>query len=124
MSRFLAAAMIASAAFLVTVAYSQKPVKKAPPVKYTKVEALMKKRCVGCHHGEGAAGKLDLSSYKGLMAGGEHGKVVVAGKSGKSALMDYLTGKKKPQMPMADKPLSKADIAVVSGWIDGGAKSK
>ena len=64
-----------------------------------------------------------LERYATLLAGGENGAVVVAGKSDESRLIQVLTGKAKPAMPPEDneKPTA-AEIATLAAWIDAGAK--
>jgi WD40 repeat protein len=87
------------------------------------VAPIFKKYCAGCHNGTDKEGKLTLESYAGLLAGGEHGAEIVPGKSDQSRLVQVLTGKAEPAMPPEDndKP-SAAEIALIAGWIDAGAK--
>jgi len=119
--------MIAMVPLAVAGATSMQPValEKAPKkagVPFSKVAALLKKECAQCHTGARAAGKVDVTSYATLMKGGEHGPVIVASHPEKSALLAYIDGSKKPQMPMGKPALSKADVALVKTWIAGGAK--
>ncbi|CAN5507847.1 hypothetical protein BH11ARM2_BH11ARM2_12480 [soil metagenome] len=101
------------------------PAPKAPPKPPTKgfpaVAALFKANCLPCHQGPRAA-KFDVTTYEGIMKGGEHGKVVVPGKTDKSPLIAYLKGTKTPQMPMRRPPLKVDEIKTVSDWIAKGAK--
>lgn len=122
MVRYLAGG-IAALSLLVATAT---PAPKAPPAppKYGAVQKVLKAKCVGCHTGAGAAGGLDLTSFKNLMKGGHKGKAVVAGKPEKSDLVAYITGKKKPQMPIGGKPLAASEVKLIQDWIKAGAKEK
>ncbi len=88
------------------------------------VAPIFKKYCAGCHNGTDKEGELTLESYAGLLAGGEHGAAIVAGKSDQSRLVQVLSGKAEPAMPPEDneKPTA-AEIALIARWIDAGAKS-
>jgi len=87
------------------------------------VAPLLKKYCVGCHNPADNEGELSLDKYSSLLAGGEHGAIVVPGKSKDSRMILVLTGKAEPAMPPegSDAP-SKEEIATLTAWIDGGAK--
>lgn len=87
------------------------------------VAPLFKKYCVGCHNPADKEGELSLERYAGLLAGGEHGAVVVPGKSDQSRLILVLTGKAEPAMPPEDNDAPTApEIAALAAWIDAGAK--
>src|SRR5947208_3274558 len=66
------------------------------------VAPIFKKYCNGCHNSADHEGKLVLERYATLLEGGEHGAVIVPGKSGESRLILVLTGKAKPAMPPED----------------------
>jgi WD40 repeat protein len=55
------------------------------------------------------------------MVGGEHGAVVVPGKSESSRMILMLEGKITPRMPGKGAPLEDAEIDLVRKWIDAGA---
>jgi len=116
--------LIAMVPLAVAGATSMQPAApKKAGVPFSKVAPLLKKQCAQCHTGARAAGKVDVTSYATLMKGGEHGPVIVASHPEKSALLAYIDGSKKPQMPMGKPALSKADVALVKSWIAGGAKN-
>ena len=97
---------------------------------YPAVDALFSKHCLDCHAAQDPDGKLVLESFETLMNGGEHGAVVVPGKSAESRLVQMIEGKvedkdgKKLIMPPGAKrkKLEPAEIAVIKSWIDAGAK--
>lgn len=95
----------------------------APPkVQFSKqVLPLLNSECLACHRGSAAPGGFSIESAERLLAGGRHGKAVVAGKSADSSLVKYLTGELKPQMPPG-KPLPLDTVALIRRWIDEGAK--
>jgi WD40 repeat protein len=87
------------------------------------VAPIFKKYCTGCHNAADKEGELVLERYATLLAGGEHGAVIVPGKSEQSRLILVLTGKAKPSMPPEDneKPTAE-EIATLVAWINAGAK--
>ena len=86
------------------------------------VAPIFAANCAGCHGGNMRMGNLSLESYENLAKGGNHGKVIEAGKSGESRLFLMITGKVAPSMPLAGRPLAEGDIATIQRWIDAGAK--
>jgi len=85
-------------------------------------------RCVSCHtapNGEGyLASGLDLTSYKGIMAGTKYGPMVIAGDPDGSNLMRLLDWRTSAQlrMPHTKKQLSSCDRNAIRAWIRQGAK--
>lgn len=79
-------------------------------------------KCQQCHSGPNPKEGIDMSTYAGLMKGGEDGPVVVAGDPDNSVLIMAMkgTGGKK-QMPPTGK-LPDEEIAKVADWIKAGAK--
>lgn len=91
------------------------------PLFQGQVAPILGRRCLSCHHGEKPKGGLDLTTRKGMLAGGEHGPAVVPGKASESRLIKMVSGK-KPAMPKGTgQPLSGAQVAALVKWIDAGA---
>ena len=86
------------------------------------VQAAFNTNCMPCHSAKVHRSGLDLTSYESSMKGGQHGALVKAGDPDNSLLVQYLTGKKKPQMPMNRAPLGADQLKVVTDWIKAGAK--
>jgi hypothetical protein len=64
------------------------PASDRPGITYAKdIRPLLEASCFRCHSGERPHGNLRLDSLKTLLAGGKHGKVVVAGKGKESRLL-------------------------------------
>ena len=91
------------------------------------VQPILLGRCVSCHspNGEGyQASGLDLTSYKGIMAGTKFGPMIVPGDPDSSNLMRLLDWRTSPQlrMPHNKKQLSVCDRSDIRAWIRQGAK--
>ena len=85
------------------------------------VRGTLSEHCVRCHGGEKTRSAFDLTNRKGLLAGGDQGVAVVAGKPGQSPLLDYLRHREEPHMPPKSPPLSADAIASIEQWIELGA---
>jgi len=96
---------------------------EAAPDYTGQIAPIFNKYCTGCHNTKEHEGELSLESFALLQKGGEHGQVVVPGKSDESKLLLVLTGKAEPAMPPEDneKP-SEKEIALIERWIAAGAK--
>jgi len=85
-------------------------------------------RCISCHsapNGEGyLASGLDLTSYRGVMAGTRYGPMVIPGDPDNSNLMRLLDWKASAalRMPHGRKQLSSCDRTAIRDWIRQGAK--
>ncbi len=89
-----------------------------PPTYNDQIAPLFKKYCNGCHNAEDREGELVLARYDQVLAGGEHGAVIVAGDSERSRMMQLLTGKAKPVMPPEDNERPTADEIALLGGLD------
>jgi Planctomycete cytochrome C. len=87
------------------------------------VAPVFAKYCSGCHAEKVKMGSLDLETWQGVQTGGNHGKVIVAGKADESRLYRMITGKEKPFMPMDGTAMAAGEIDVIKRWIDAGAKA-
>jgi len=111
-------------------------VSKIPPASDKKgvtyaadIKPIFEKSCVKCHGAEKQKGKLRLDSLEATLKGGEDGKVIEAGDSAKSMLVQNVAhvGDEDMFMPPPDNkdkipPLSKEQIGLIRAWIDQGAK--
>lgn len=105
-------------------AKTHKPAPKAAAVSYAKtIKPLLDAKCAGCHGAGAKKAGLDVTSIASLKKGGrEAGPGVVPGKPNQSSIVLYIEGKKKPQMPMRQKPLTPAQQQSIRAWIAAGAK--
>ncbi len=97
-------------------------VEKAPVSFYKDLKPILQRRCQGCHQPAKQGGKLDLTTFEAVQAGGRKGAEVVAGKPEESLLVLVLTGDEKPQMPKGEPPLAPEEIDLFRRWIAEGAK--
>ena len=106
-------------------------VAKLPPAAEKKVEfateiqPLLKKNCFSCHGAEAQESGLRLDHKKRALDGGDHGKVIVPGKSAESRLVHLIAGldAETGLMPPdgMGTPLTTAEIGLMRAWIDQGA---
>lgn len=88
----------------------------------TQIKPVLKAKCYSCHKPGKAKGELDLTTKTGIQKGGSEGKLYKAGKGAESLLVKRLKGIGGDIMPQDDKPLSEAQIKLVTRWINEGAK--
>ena len=104
------------------------PAPKEPPVSFKEdVLPVFQARCASCHSPDGEGYKasgLDLTTYKGVLAGTKYGPMVVAGDPDSSNLMRLIDWRIPPQMrmPHNKKQLSVCDRDAIRAWIRQGAK--
>lgn len=92
------------------------------PVDFARdVHPILVARCSGCHNGDRGQGGLSVNTRAELLKGGASGPSIAAGDSAGSLLIQRVTGKLLPRMPMSGEPLSSAEIATLSAWVDSGA---
>jgi cyclophilin family peptidyl-prolyl cis-trans isomerase/cytochrome c553 len=91
------------------------------PALAVRANNLIRARCVRCHGTEKASGGLSLTSQAALVRGGQHGPAVYRGNSQSSLLRRRITATDASAMPRGGPPLSVADIALLTAWIDDGA---
>jgi hypothetical protein len=82
------------------------------------IAPLFVQRCLSCHEGPDAKGKLDLSHRDFAMAGGESGRVIEPGDLENSLLWQHVESDTMPPK----KPLTNEEKATLKAWITGGAK--
>ena len=85
-----------------------------------KIRPLLLNRCVKCHDGEKAKGKLRLDSAGGLAMGGASGPALVAGKPEQSLLIKLVRHMGDVKMP-PDSKLRDQEINDLVTWVKNGA---
>jgi hypothetical protein len=91
-----------------------------PVSYYHDLVPLFKRSCTGCHHPGKLKGKLDLTTYDGLLKGGKGGPAVKPGDPKASLLLEQISGA-EPAMPEEGDPLTKEEVALFERWILQGA---
>jgi mono/diheme cytochrome c family protein len=82
------------------------------------VEPVLLASCKVCHMGSNPPAKLRLDSPAGILAGSQSGRVIVPGKPSESLLVQRVSQKTMPP----GKPLPDAEIALITAWVEQGAK--
>jgi WD40 repeat protein len=95
--------------------------KENPVSFYRQVRPILQRNCTGCHQPAKAGGKLVLTTYAGTKTGGEQGVGFEPGKPADSLLVEFISGD-KPVMPKNAPPLPKEQVALISRWVQEGAK--
>lgn len=120
------------------VAYAPQPIRslaglppRRPPVESLEaadpfldlVGPMFQARCESCHNEDKRQGELVLTSYEGLMRGGETGDAVIEGRPDFSELYHRITLPSSDDafMPAeGNTPLTAAQIAIIEWWIEAG----
>jgi hypothetical protein len=107
-------------------------VSKLPPASSKKdvtfaidIKPLFERSCFKCHGEEKQKSGLRVDSVEAIKKGGDNGKVIEVGNSGKSSLVHTVAGLVEDMMmPPEGKadPLTKEEIGLLRAWIDQGAK--
>lgn len=79
------------------------------------VRPLLQRHCQGCHQPSVKQGNLDLTTFAALTKGGNRGPAI-------PLLLDYVTGKRQPRMPLGGQALPEDQVAILRDWIAAGAK--
>lgn len=100
------------------------PLRAAETPDFVKdVLPILSKYCNGCHNPDDREGKLDLTTYESILAGGKQGSALTPGSAEQSRLLRVLTGAAKPQMPPEDNEAPRAaELEVLKAWVTSGAK--
>ncbi len=87
------------------------------------IRPILAERCFECHAADKQESGLRLDSSTTLLAGGNSGPALVAGKAGESLLIKAVRGgtDEISKMPPKGKPLEAAQIELLARWIDQGA---
>ncbi|MFP6765427.1 MAG: DUF1553 domain-containing protein [Planctomycetaceae bacterium] len=86
------------------------------------IEPVLRRRCFSCHGPEKRAGGLRLDLRRNALAGGDGGRVIQPGDSGKSRLTALITESTSGErMPPTGRLLSAAEIQLITEWINAGA---
>ena len=88
---------------------------------YREVRPIFVANCNACHKPEKLKGDLDLTSVAMALKGGKHGHTIVPGDPKKSNLVDMISGD-DPDMPKDGEALKPHQIALITRWIEQGAK--
>ncbi|NOY01067.1 MAG: DUF1553 domain-containing protein [Verrucomicrobia bacterium] len=96
----------------------------AAPVDFVRdIQPIFQKHCYECHGEKKQKSELRLDIKELALKGGDtHQPDIIPGKANKSPLIRLVTSDDKSErMPSEGKPLSAAEIATLTTWIDQGA---
>ena len=93
---------------------------------YENVQRLLDDKCTSCHTGADAPQGLRLDSWQALIAGSDHGEAIIPFDAARSLLVELTTKLVGGPHPVeaGNEPLTDAEVALVSEWIDAGAPSE
>jgi hypothetical protein len=101
---------------------SEKPERTNSGIGFTSdVLPLFQAKCLRCHSGKTPKAELDLSTFAGVLKGGESGQVVVPGKPQESLLLEKVQTGAMP--PGKKNRLSEAEVQTLRRWIEGGTQA-
>ncbi|MCI0535734.1 MAG: DUF1549 domain-containing protein, partial [Verrucomicrobiales bacterium] len=89
----------------------------------TDVQPILAKSCYSCHGPEKQKAELRWDVKSLALQGGEHGPVIIPGKSAESLVIHLVAGLKGEDqlMPQKGDRLAREQISLLRGWIDQGA---
>lgn len=88
------------------------------------VGPILASRCAGCHNPDQRQGELVMTTYEGLMRGGETGSVLTPGRPEVSEIINRITLPKDDEafMPAEGRtPLTDRQVQIIQWWITVGA---
>jgi hypothetical protein len=87
------------------------------------IAPVLVQECANCHgYGQRPSGRLNMTTFQGLLTGGESGPPVTPGNPAESLLIKKLKGLAGDRMPLRRPPLADSIIAQFETWIAEGAK--
>ena len=94
-----------------------------PVSYYDHVRPLLQVQCSGCHQPANKMSGLDITAYAGIVRGGaKYGSSVAKGAPENSPLVNLVTGKMEPRMPMGGAAIPPAAVDILTRWVREGAE--
>lgn len=78
--------------------------------------------CIGCHGGNNPRSGLNLTTFTGMMRGGDSGRVVIPGNLEGSRLWRLVGAGDQPRMPQGQARITRTFHANLRTWIEEGAR--
>lgn len=92
-------------------------------VSFTKdIAPFMVNLCLGCHSGNNPRGGLNLSTFEGMMKGGQSGRVILPGNMEGSRLFRLVGGLELPRMPQGQARITRTNYENLKTWFEEGNK--
>ncbi|HEX6985422.1 MAG TPA: c-type cytochrome domain-containing protein [Planctomycetaceae bacterium] len=86
------------------------------------VAPFMVNICGRCHMGNNPRGGFDMTTFEGLMKGGDSGAVIEPGDTESSRLWLMVSNKEQPRMPPGQLLITRRNYEALTTWIKEGAK--
>ena len=97
---------------------------EAAKVSYARqIKPILTDNCDECHSADEHKGNFEITSVAQLIKGGKKvSPAIIPGKPDESPMVEYLRGKREPQMPKGNPALTEDELHLVRLWILAGAK--
>src|SRR5262249_53559115 len=97
---------------------------EAAKVSYARqIKPILTDNCDDCHSADEHKGNFEITSVAQLIKGGKKASpAIIPGKPDESPMVEYLRGKREPQMPKGNAALTEDELHLVRLWILAGAK--
>ncbi|MBS0263495.1 MAG: hypothetical protein JSS02_16260 [Planctomycetes bacterium] len=86
------------------------------------VAPVLVARCLNCHGNDNPRGNLQITTFAGIVRGGDSGAFVVPGKPDESSLIARINATGEQRMPKGGAALSDEQIKKITDWVASGAK--
>jgi mono/diheme cytochrome c family protein len=86
------------------------------------VAPFMTNICGQCHMGNNIRGGFNITTFEGVMKGGESGQVIEPGDPDASRLWLMVSNKEQPRMPPGQLRITRENYDALTTWIKEGAK--
>jgi len=86
------------------------------------VAPFMVNICGQCHMGNNPRGEFNITTFEGVMKGGESGQVIEPGDPDSSRLWLMVSNKEQPRMPPGQLRITRENYDALTTWIKEGAK--
>ena len=86
------------------------------------IAPFMVNLCGGCHGGNNPRSGLSLTTFEGLMKGGDSGRVIIPGNLEGSRLWRLVGGLEGPRMPQGQARITRKNYEDLKTWLEEGAK--
>ncbi len=119
----LALAIVTAESFAVDLDLSKLPPAANRKIDFVKdIQPIFTQSCLGCHGPKKQEAELRWDAKEVAVKGGEHGAVIVPGKSAESKMIQLVAGLDPENiMPKKGERLSLHQIGLLRAWIDQGA---
>ena len=90
-------------------------------VSFTRdIGPMLDRICLGCHSGNNPTGGLSMTTFAGLMRGGDSGPVIRPGDAENSRLFRLVGGLELPRMPGNQSRIRRSEYAALKTWFEEG----